>query len=273
MTSLDGQPNGSHLYSGVMANPEHLRAFHAEGGRDGVLLCHGFTGSPASMREWAQRLAAAGYTVSVPRLPGHATVWQELNVTAWQDWYDCVDAEYGALRQRCERVFVAGLSMGGSLALRLAEQHPDVAGLMLVNPALGAMDPTARFAGLLKHLWPSMRSVGNDILREGVDEGAYETTPVAGVHQLFKLWADVRANLDLVTCPMLLFRSSIDHVVPGSSSDTIVRLVSSLSITEVTLENSYHVATLDNDRETIFERSLAFLDAQVGAQASPGPGR
>lgn len=257
------------VYHGVMVNPEHMRAFHADGRPVGVLLCHGFTGSPASMREWAERLAAAGYTVAVPRLPGHATVWQELNITAWQDWYDCVDAEYRALRARCDRVFVAGLSMGGSLALRLAEHHPDVAGLMLVNPALGAVDPKARFSGLLKHLVPGVRSVGNDIMRQGVDEGAYETTPVAGVHQLFKLWTDVRSCLDLVTCPVILFRSSVDHVVPGWSSDTIVRLISSLSITEVTLNDSYHVATLDNDREVIFERSLAFLDELVGADA-PG---
>ncbi len=249
-----------------MVNPEHMRAFHADGGPTGVLLSHGFTGSPASMREWAERLAAAGHTVAVPRLPGHATVWQELNVTAWQDWYDCVDAEYRALQQRCERVVVAGMSMGGSLALRLAEQHPDVAGLMLVNPALGAVDPTARFAGLLKHLVPSVKSVGNDIKRQGVDEGAYAITPVAGVHQLFKLWADVRSCLDLITCPIILFRSSVDHVVPGSSSDTIVRLVSSLSITEVTLNDSYHVATLDNDKEIIFESSLAFVDELVAAR-------
>lgn len=256
-----------------MANPEHMRAFHADGGPVGVLLIHGFTGSPASMREWAEQLAAAGYTVAVPRLPGHGTVWQELNVAGWQDWYYCIEAEYLALRERCDQVFVAGMSMGGSLALRLAEQQPDVAGLMLVNPALGAVDQVARVSGLLKYVLPSVASVGNDIKLPGVDEGAYATTPVAGVHQLFKLWADVRSCLDLVTCPIILFRSSIDHVVPGSSSDAIVRLVSSLSITEIVLENSYHVATLDYDKQIIFERSLAFLDALTGAEALTGPGR
>ena len=256
---------------GAMAVLDHARPYHADGGPTGVLFCHGFTGTTQSLRGWAEQAAEAGHTVALPRLPGHGTVWQELSVTNWRDWYDCVDAEYRALQQRCERVVVAGMSMGGSLALRLAEQHPDVAALMLVNPALGAVDPTARFAGLLKHLVPSVKSVGNDIKRQGVDEGAYAMTPVAGVHQLFKLWADVRSCLDLITCPIILFRSSIDHVVPGSSSDTIVRLVSSLSVTEVVLEDSYHVATLDNDREVIFERSLAFVDDLVGArQASPG---
>ena len=105
-----------------MALPDQMAPFHAPGGPVGVLFCHGFTGSPASLRGWAEQTAEAGYTVSLPVLPGHATVWQELNVTSWRDWYDAVDAEYRSLRETCDTVFVAGLSMGGSLALRLAQQ-------------------------------------------------------------------------------------------------------------------------------------------------------
>lgn len=248
-----------------MANPDQMQPFHATGGPVGVLFCHGFTGSPASLRGWADQTAEAGHTVSLPLLPGHGTVWQELNVTSWRDWYDHVDAEYRRLQATCEQVFVAGLSMGGSLALRLAEQHTNVAGLLLVNPALGAVDPLARFAGVLKYLVPATPSIGNDIALEGVDEGAYDMTPVAGVHELYKLWADVRSCLDLLTCPMMLFRSTVDHVVPGSSSDTVKRLVSSDDITEVQLPNSYHVATLDHDANTIVELSLQFIDRVVAA--------
>ncbi len=243
-----------------MAIPDQMQPFHADGGPVGVLFCHGFTGSPASLRGWADQTAEAGHTVSLPLLPGHGTVWQELNVTSWRDWYDAADAAYRALTEQCERVFVAGLSMGGSLALRLAQHHTDVAGLMLVNPALGAVDPLAKFAGLLKYLVPATPSIGNDIAKEGVDEGAYDMTPVAGVHELHKLWADVRSCLDLVTCPVLLFRSTVDNVVPGSSSDTVKRLISSDDITEVQLANSYHVATLDHDANTIVELSLAFVE-------------
>ena len=240
--------------------------FHHDGSDVGVLFCHGFTGSPASMRPWADEVAAAGYTVALPRLPGHGTTWQEMNVLRWQDWYECVDAEYAALAARCRLVFVAGQSMGGSLALRLAEQHPAIAGLVLVNPALGAVDPKARVAGLLRHVMPSAPSVGNDIKLPGADEGAYETTPVAAVAQLWKLWADVRSSLDLVTCPLLVYRSKTDAVVPASSVDTIRRLVSSADYSEVTLFDSYHVATLDNDAPRIFAGSLDFVE-RVSADA------
>ena len=230
-----------------MTIAEHAQPFRAEGGRVGVLLCHGFTGTPKSLIDWARHLADAGYTVSLPRLPGHGTSWQELNVTSWRDWYDHVDAEYLALRERCDTVFVAGLSMGGSLALRLAEQHPDVAGLM--------------------HVVRTVRSIGNDIHREGVEEGGYDLTPVAAVHELTRLWADVRTCLDLVTCPIVLFRSAVDHVVPGASSDAVARLVSSDDITEVILPDSYHVATMDYDAETIFTTSVAFIE-RVSAESA-----
>lgn len=237
-----------------------LEPFHHEGGPVGVLLCHGFTGSPAAVRPWAEALAAEGHTVSVPLLPGHGTVWQELNVVSWLDWYDCVDAEYVALRSRCERVFVCGLSMGGALALRLAAHHADVAGVVLVNPSLGARNPFVGFAGVLRYLMPTYASIGHDIARPGVDEGAYDTTPVQGVYNLQRLWADVKSTLDLVTCPLLVFRSAVDHVVPASSTETILRQVSSMDTREVVLERSYHVATLDYDDEVIVAGSLEFIE-------------
>ncbi len=238
----------------------HAEPYHHDGDEIGVLFCHGFTGTTAALRPWAEAVAAAGHTVALPRLPGHGTSWQELNVVRWQDWYDCVDAEYLRLTERCSQVFVAGLSMGGALALRLAQNHTDIAGVVLVNPALGAVDPKARLAGILRHVVPAVPSIGNDVMLEGVDEGAYAMTPVGGVAQLNKLWAEVKALLDLVTCPLLVYRSRVDNVVPASSVDTIRRLVSSLDYTEISLLESYHVATIDNDAPRIFAGSLDFIE-------------
>lgn len=247
-----------------MAASASVESFSSDTGDIGLLFLHGFTGSPAALRPLAEEAAARGYRVRLPRLPGHGTRWQELAVTAWQDWYDVAEREFGALREHCRRVFVVGLSMGGALALRLAQRHPDdVAALVLVNPALTSYNPMLAAAGLLKHVIRTTPGIGCDIAKPGQDERSYDLTPVAAAHELAKLWADVRPYLDLVTCPVLVFRSATDHVVPASSMDIIRRQTSTLELTEVVLENSYHVATLDYDAGLIAERTFAFVDQQA----------
>jgi carboxylesterase len=245
---------------------DHAHPITQGDGELGVLLCHGFTSSPWSMKGWADALAAAGFRVRAPRLPGHGTTWQELNRVGWQDWYDCVDREFLALRDECRQVFVGGMSLGGSLALRVAEQHPDeVAALALVNPAV-MVAWTARLAPFLWRFVPALKSsVGSDIAMPGVDERTYDVTPLHAVAEMLKMWADVRARLDLVVAPTLLFRSAVDHVVPKASSETILRQISSDEIVERVLARSWHVATMDYEREDIFNGSIEFFRAYAGA--------
>lgn len=230
-------------------------------GRVAVLFLHGFTGSPWSLKPWAEHVAAAGYRVSVPRLPGHGTVWQDMNVTGWRDWYSCAEREFLTLRRECDQVFVAGLSMGGALALRLAERHPDdVAGLLLVNPCVQLSDPRLFVLPLLRRLVPAVPAIGNDIKKIGADEFGYDRTPLHALASSLKLFADVRACLDLVVAPLILWRSTVDHVVPAASKETVLRQVSSSDITDRVLHDSYHVATLDNDAPQIYAESVEFLD-------------
>jgi carboxylesterase len=237
-------------------------AYSSDGGPVGALLCHGFTGSPQSMRPWAEHLADAGLTVSLPRLPGHGTRWQEMNVTRWEDWYAEVDRALTGLRARCEQVFVMGLSMGGTLAIRLAEQRPeDVAGLVLVNPSLLTTRPDRHALPLLRLLVPSVKPVGNDIKKPGVTELAYDRVPLKAAYSLSKLWLLARGDLDKVVQPVLIYRSAEDHVVEPDSCVLLKDKVSSVDVREVVLENSYHVATLDNDAPTIFAGSLEFVRA------------
>jgi len=236
--------------------------YSSDGGSVGVLLCHGFTGSPQSLRPWAEHLAAAGLTVSLPRLPGHGTRWQEMNLTRWDDWYAEVDRALTALRARCEQVFVMGLSMGGTLSLRLAEQRPgDIDGLVLVNPSLLTTRPDRHILPLLQLLVPSWTPIGSDIKKPGVTELAYDRLPLKAAFSLSKLWLITRNDLDKVTAPILIFRSREDHVVEPDSCVLLKEKVSSTEVREVVLEDSYHVATLDNDAETIFTGSLDFVRA------------
>lgn len=234
--------------------------FFAPGGRVGVLLSHGFTGSPASMVPWGRRLAETGHTVTVPRLPGHGTTWQEMNTTTWRDWYGELDSALTDLRSQCDFVAVCGLSMGGALALRLAEQRPDdVDALVLVNPAIALKRRDLKLVPLLSRVLPSIPGVGNDIKLAGQDEVAYDRMPLKAMASQLQLWRDVRENLDSVTAPLLMFRSTEDHVVDATTAGLVMKGVSSPVRELVELSDSYHVATLDHDAEFIMERSAQFL--------------
>ena len=234
--------------------------FRHEGGEAGVLLCHGFTGSPQSLRPWAQHLAEHGLTVSLPLLPGHGTRWQDMALTGWQDWYAEVDRELRALSERCTSVFVAGLSMGGTLALRLAAKHGDaVSGVVVVNPA-NRMHGLAPYAlPVARHFVRTAPGIASDIAKEGSVELGYDKVPLHAAHSLRTFFRQVDGELPQVTQPLLVLRSAQDHVVPAADSARVLSRVSSTDVTEIVLEQSYHVATLDHDAERIFEESFAFI--------------
>ena len=233
--------------------------FEHDGGNVGVLLCHGFTGSPASMRPWAEFLARHGYSVRLPLLPGHGSTWQEMNRTGWRDWYYTQRAAYLDLQQRCDRVFVAGLSMGGTLTLRLAQEFPEISGIMLVNASVHTTDPRAKFARILQYVLPSLPGVGNDIKKPGMNEYCYDRLPVRAFVQLQDFWNEVSRDIAKVTQPALVFSSVDDHVVEQTNARWIVDNIASSDSAFVQLYNSFHVATLDYDADEVFHTSLQFV--------------
>ena len=232
--------------------------FAADGGPVGVLVLHGFTGSPRTVRPWAEHLAAAGLTVRAPLLAGHGAGWRELAATGWTDWYASAERAFAEISARSEQVFVAGISMGGCLAFRLAETHRDqVSGLVVVNPSLAGDNPLIPFTPVLKYLIRAIPSIGGDIKKPGAQEGALKKTPVASVATMPAMWKITKAELASVTQPVLVFRSTVDHVV-GPASMRV--LTSALPAAEIRpLADSYHVATLDNDAPEIFEGTAAFV--------------
>ncbi|MFF8446252.1 alpha/beta hydrolase [Streptomyces leeuwenhoekii] len=248
--------------------------YRHQGGDAGVLLCHGFTGSPQSLRPWARYLAAREVTVALPLLPGHGTRWEDMQPTGWQDWYAEVDRELRALRERCSRVFVAGLSMGGALALRLAARHGDaVHGVIVVNPANKVHGLSAHALPVARHLVRTTRGIASDIAKPGAAELGYDRVPLHAAHSLRRFFRLVDGELPRVTQPLLLLRSPQDHVVPPADSARILGRVSSTDVTEILLEQSYHVATLDHDAERIFEESASFIGRLApGAVREPEPG-
>ena len=249
------------------AEPFHSEAVPApyDGQRVGVLLLHGFTGTPYSLLPWGRHLAAEGFGVSVPLLPGHGTAWQDLNRTGWDDWSDEAERAFEKLRADTDQVVVGGLSMGGALALRLAaDRGRDVAGLVLVNPAVQTERKDVLALPVLKHLVPSWPGIRDDIRKPGVEEHAYPRTPLKAAHSMIRGWRRLRDDLPRVTQPILLFRSVVDHTVDDSSLRVLRATVSSRDLTERMLENSYHVATLDNDASSVFEESASFVRRVTG---------
>ena len=242
--------------------------FSHDGGPVGALVIHGFTGSPKSMRPWAEHLAAAGLTVRLPRLPGHGSDWRDMSVTRWADWYGAVDAAFAELSERCADVFVMGLSMGGSLALRLAEQHgPAVRGLILVNPAVHSENRAMLLLPVLKTVVPSLKGIINDIAKPGQDEGGYDRMPLKALHSLNQAWLQVKADIGKVDQPLLLFHSLQDHVVEPSNTAWILGHVASSDVEDRALPDSFHVATLDHDAPAIFAGSLDFIHRLAPAAA------
>jgi carboxylesterase len=251
---MRGMPHTS-IPGGVQPGAE---SFSADGGPIGVLVCHGFTGSPRTIRPWAEHLAAAGLTVRAPRLPGHGTTWQDLNRTGWQDWFGVVEGAFDELSGRCEQVFVVGLSMGGCLALRLAQvKGGTVRGLVVVNPSLAPDTRLFMLAPVLKHVLPSVPGIAGDIKKPGGDEGGYDRVPVRAAASLGPLWKLTARHLSELTQPVLVYRSTVDHVVGPASMRLLQAALPGAEVRP--LPNSYHVATLDNDAPEIFAGTLAFI--------------
>jgi carboxylesterase len=236
--------------------------FSASGGDLGVVVLHGFTGCPFSMRPIADALANLGYAVELPLLPGHGTAVEDLVAMRWEDWSGAAAAAYDDLAARCRRVAVVGLSMGGGLAAWLAEQRPELAALVLINPLVqpiakelrdGVKDLVA--AGVV-----TIDGVANDIARPGVDEHGYAAVPIEAAASLMDALEDVAGSLGAITCPTLVLTSRQDHVVTTDNSELVVAKVSG-PVEHLWLERSYHVATLDFDAELIESETCRFLDA------------
>ncbi|MCP5026004.1 MAG: alpha/beta fold hydrolase [Actinomycetia bacterium] len=239
----------------------------ASGDTTGVLCLHGFTGNPSSMRGLAVAFAAAGHTVELPRLPGHGTTLEDMLTTTWADWSAHVEDVYLDLAARCERVFVSGLSMGGSLSLWLAQRHPEIAGLILVNPACRRWSDAEPLIGMLQAMVDDgeilVAGVGNDIADESVTESAYTRVPLPCLISLLEASERLEGDLANIVSPTLLMTSPQDHVVEPEQSDRIASAVSG-PVERLSLDRSYHVATLDFDRELIEARAVAFVAGRVG---------
>jgi carboxylesterase len=239
----------------------------AEGGRAGALCLHGFTGNPGSMRGVAEAFAAAGFAVELPRLPGHGTTIEDMMTTGWADWTGEVEAAFQRLAARTDMIVVAGLSMGGSLTLWTAAEHPEVAGIVCINPATVPQEAELieMVKGMIAEGTTVIPGIGSDIANPDVKELAYPGTPLPplvslvedGLTPLSQRYGDIE-------CPLLLMNSPQDHVVPPANADFLAEHYGG-SVERITLERSYHVATIDYDRDIVESEAVRFGRWVTGA--------
>lgn len=235
---------------------------HTVAGNRGALVIHGFTGNPASMRGLAEAFAAAEYNVELPRLPGHGTTVDDLLTTRWVDWSGEVEAAYQRLTARCSSVVVAGLSMGGLLALWSVGQHPDIAGIVCINPVAQAQAPEviAMLQGVIDSGTLVMPGIGSDIADPETKENSYDGTPVPCLLSMLTDGAAiVEPTFPSLRMPLLLMNSPQDHVVDPAQAEHLATTWGG-PIERITLERSYHVATQDYDKELIFAEAVAFAN-------------
>jgi carboxylesterase len=240
---------------------DDAQPFNFEGNSTGVLVIHGFTGSTQSMLPYGKALAARGYTVLGPRLPGHGTTVEDMAPRKYTEWTGEAERALQELCGKCARVFVTGLSMGGTITLTLAASFGDkIAGIIPIN-ALALTEPLLRLTPILKYLLKTRPGVGSDIKKPGNKESCYDKVPVPAAYELTRLLKVTREGLPRVSMPALVIASREDHVVPEpANAEYIMANLGSKDKNLLWLENSYHVATLDNDAELIFAQAAEFIE-------------
>jgi carboxylesterase len=251
--------------------------FDLAGDDRGVLLVHGFTGTPFEMRYLGERLHGRGMTAVGVRLPGHASTWAELDRTRWTDWYAHVAEELDRLRARCRQVAVVGQSLGGLLCLRLAAHRgADLAAVvslaapLWLTPGPRALIAALQRAPMLSALLRPIRKRGGSDVSDATMKAAnpsYPVIPLRALLELDRARVTIRAELAAVRAPLLVLHAIHDHVAPYASMTEIAARVGSSDIRTVTLPRSYHLISIDVERYRVADEVGGFLEARMGRAA------
>lgn len=244
--------------------------FFLEGGPTGVLLIHGFTGTPREMRRVGDYLHARGLTVSAPLLPGHGTSLAAVNRVSWREWTAAVEAAYRELAARCRPVFVGGHSMGSLLAVWLGAQFAEIAGLILYAPAY-------RVANWKLRLTPVARYVVGSVAKSAVSDtqdpeaqawfGGFARYPVPAAAELLALQRQVRRLLWRARQPTLVVYSAGDRSIHPTSGPEMVRRLGSAEVETLVLTTSGHGLTADVEWEQVAEATYRFITRLAGPAA------
>lgn len=266
-----------------------------EGGRTGVLLIHGLTGTPNEMRWVGQGLNRAGFTVYGMQLAGHCGTEEDLLHTHWRDWYRSVCDAADMLRAKVDHLFVAGLSMGAILALKLAVDRPneiDGLGIYSINFFYDGWS-VPRLSRWMTRLLPLAKPLGigrnrhfmemppygikDDRTRKlffmKMSEGDSAAAGLIGnpwysLADMYEMSRIVRRELSLVQAPCLIIHAANDDVASVKNAQLVVDWVTGPTKL-VLLQDSYHMITIDREHDLVISRSVEYFKQIVASKTSP----
>ena len=236
--------------------------FLFRGGSTGCVLVHGFTGAPKEMRLMGEALNKKGISVLGVRLAGHATEPGDLRRTLWKDWLTSVEDGIHLLSGICDKVFIAGLSLGGILSLISAAKHPMLQGaIAIAAPFSLGNDWRLKYARPLSVIFPSIEkqkdsSRDDETSKEHIDYPEYPTKGIAELHDLTKV---MRQSLSEINIPVLLVNSDADQTVPLWHAEMIHKGITQVQVERMIIKGSGHVITEDSDRDCVFDAAYHFI--------------
>jgi carboxylesterase len=231
-------------------------------GADSAILCvHGFTSTPYSMRGLGSYLASDSLSVYSILLPGHGTSPEDLEKTVWNDWRLAVEEKYGFLRQRYKRVFLCGQSLGSLLSLHLASYYP-CAGIVSISSGVRLKDRLSALIPLFKGVIRFINKKNGPDVKDPEakqKEIHYQKMPTRSIREIQKLLKLVKKRLPFIQAPVLFVHAAEDHIIDVKSMEWCFEHVGSEVKRKIILTNSYHVATIDYDRQKVYHQTDSFI--------------
>ncbi len=245
-------------------DPEVVRPWTLGEGRRGVLLLHGFAGTPPELRGLGEHLAAHGYLCRGPALAGHARTPEALEASTRHDWLSSAQAELDALAERCDTIMVVGQSMGGTIALHLAATDLRIAAVATLAAPVWLGGVAARAIPVARRVMRWHRT-GSDIDLydlEAIDDlYSHGLRPMSAIHEFTLLLRAVRDQLAAVRAPVLVLHGGRDRTIdPANALEIEHRLVCSRQVERRTFPRSGHGMSVDIDRHEINAAVLRWFE-------------
>jgi len=257
------------FYSVILSKPKAIGApflLYNQNFTTGIVLSHGYMSSPSEIKELAYYLYEKEINVYGVRLKGHGTVSEDLRDSNWEEWYDSFNRGFSAMRQVSKKLFVAGFSTGGLLAiLATVRKYNKVDGLIVINAALELKDIR------VSYVVPTLNKLNDFLSLFKADLEYVESEPefplfnykrnyIKSLEQLRLLMQECRESLNIVSVPSLILQADKDPVVKPDSASKILEQISSDDKTLESFEFSRHVIVQGEKKEEVFSSVYAFID-------------